>query len=103
MKKLGEVKVTFHCEREPCEDCKRNGDKVAAILASLLTDAVAKKLSAESEPTARNRENLMTVEEAAKFLGLTPLALRRRVTRGTIKPVRVGRSLRFRRDQLVKP
>jgi len=44
---------------------------------------------------------LLTVEEAAKVLGTTAAAVRKRIARGTLAAVRSGRAIRLRRGSLV--
>lgn len=54
----------------------------------------------EARLVGPNLMNLLTPTEAAKFLRISVVALRRRVQRGTLKCVRLGRSLRFRLEDL---
>jgi hypothetical protein len=44
---------------------------------------------------------LLDVDGAALLLGMTPAALRQAVYRGTLRPIRLGRRLRFRREDLL--
>ena len=48
------------------------------------------------------REELVDAKEAAKILSISPAALRKRVERGQVNPVRIGTSLRFRRSDLLQ-
>ena len=48
------------------------------------------------------REELVDTKEAAKILSISPAALRKRVERGQVVPVRIGASLRFRRSDLLQ-
>jgi excisionase family DNA binding protein len=58
--------------------------------------AVKKALAGQQD------DHLLTVDEAAASLSISPTALRKRVGRSQIPCHRVDRLLRFRRDQLVR-
>lgn len=45
-------------------------------------------------------DRLLTVEEAAGIVGVSPKALRKRIERGTVPAIRLGRSIRVRRSAL---
>ena len=62
----------------------------------LISNAVDERLD------ALLREDLVDTDEAAKILSLTPAAVRKRVERGHLTPVRIGTSLRFRRADLLQ-
>ena len=64
-------------------------------LHEMMRDAVRAEL-------AEQREDLLDVDAAAKICSMTPAELRKRVARGTVPCKRVGRSLRFRRSDLMK-
>lgn len=65
--------------------------EVRAALLEALQQAVPKN----------DTHELMTTAEAATLLRKTPLAVRRAATRGTLPVRRIGRSLRFRRSDLL--
>jgi excisionase family DNA binding protein len=46
-------------------------------------------------------DDLLNVRTAAKMLGMTPAALRQAVYRGSLPALRIGRRLRFRREDLL--
>ena len=48
----------------------------------------------------RKKEEYLDTKDAALFLSLTPNAVRIRVHRGQIKAYRLGKRLRFRREDL---
>ena len=48
------------------------------------------------------RDDLVNVEEAGQMLGISAAAVRKRVERGQLIAVRIGRSLRFRRSDLLQ-
>jgi excisionase family DNA binding protein len=62
---------------------------------SAILEVVGKALTASAQ--AARADELLTTEEKAAQLGITVKALYKRVSRGTIKPIKVGASLRFRR------
>ena len=45
---------------------------------------------------------LLTVAQAAQMLTVSTKTVRRMLSRGTLKPVRIGRSVRVRRDQVLR-
>lgn len=73
----------------------------------LATERVKNKLTeivsaaVQDQLKALLREDLVDTSEAAKILGLSTSALRKRVERGQINTVRIGTSLRFRRSDLL--
>jgi excisionase family DNA binding protein len=74
------------------DDCVRALDELRAEIAAQFT-------ALRDEIRVINDE-LLTTRQAAKSLGMTEGALRTKVWRGLIKPVRIGRSVRFRRSDL---
>jgi excisionase family DNA binding protein len=70
----------------------------AIAVATYYESVQARKLLEAAQPEPAGA--LLTIEDAAKLLRLTPRQLRKRIDRGTIKAVRVGRSLRLRRRDL---
>jgi excisionase family DNA binding protein len=64
----------------------------------LVADVVREQLR---DPTNQNPGQLLTADEAATLVGMTPSALRRAAERGTIPCRRIGRRLRFRRGDLL--
>ena len=69
---------------------------VQKTLTEIVGVAVEKRLD------ALFREDLVDTNEAAKILDMTPAAVRKRVERGQLKPVKIGTSLRFRRSDLLQ-
>lgn len=65
-------------------------------------EELRKEVAALREVLAKPTEELVTPEEAAKFLGMSLAALRRAVTRGTIPCVRIGRRVRLKKSELLK-
>ena len=60
------------------------------------------ELRAEIERSKTTRTGgLLDVPAAATLLHMTPAALRQAVHRGTIPAIRIGRRLRFRREDLL--
>jgi hypothetical protein len=59
-------------------------------------------LRAEIDDSRARPSDLLDVNAAAKLLAITPKALRQAVFRGTIRPIRVGRRLRFRARDLLE-
>jgi excisionase family DNA binding protein len=51
--------------------------------------------------TIRNRESLLTTEEVAAFLNVSPATVRRLARIGELPALRVGRQLRFDRAEVV--
>lgn len=71
-------------------------ERVQQKLSDIVGDAVEERLN------ALLHEQLVDTDEAAKILGLTPAAVRKRVERGQITAVKIGTSLRFRRSDLLQ-
>ena len=71
-------------------------DSLSAILETLraLTAKVDKL-------TEGDGDKLLSLEDAAKVVGMTPMALAKRAYRKSVPSVRVGRYIRFRRADLV--
>lgn len=46
-------------------------------------------------------DRLVSVEEAATLVGVTPGSLRKRIARGTLRAVRIGRTVRLRTADLL--
>ena len=66
----------------------------------ILTEIVG--IAVEERLEALFREDLVDTNEAARILGMTPAAVRKRVERGQLEPVKIGTSLRFRRSGLLQ-
>jgi excisionase family DNA binding protein len=64
----------------------------------LLADAIAGRVMARM--LADKPEPLLTVEEAAKYLGRTARAVRHLIATGSLPVVREGRSIRLDRREL---
>lgn len=47
------------------------------------------------------RGRSITIQEAAEMLGVSPWTVRRRITDGTIKAIRVGRLIRIPEDLMI--
>ena len=81
-------------------------DFAALIVALNANTAALARLAAPTPPAAPPPSNgpvFLTVEQAGELLGLTPRAIYARASRGQLPgAVKVGRSLRFRRDALLK-
>ena len=71
-------------------------DDVQQKLTEIVGNAVDKRLDVLLS------EDLVDTDEAAKILSLTPAAVRKRVERGQLRPIRIGTSLRFRRSDLLQ-
>jgi excisionase family DNA binding protein len=65
-----------------------------APLITMIADAVAERLKAGAP------DRLLTVPEAAKYLGRTPRALRHMISTAAIPVVREGRSVHLDRREL---
>ncbi len=82
-----------------------NIDIVAVVKEALRDSEVRDQIRAivlEVAPAPANDvEDLLDARAAAAFLGMTPAALRMAVYRGTIRCLRIGRRLRFRRSELM--
>jgi hypothetical protein len=74
--------------------------ETASDWCTLLRAAVREELA---QHVGHDPDELLTAEAAAKLLGLTPAALRRASERGRapVKPLHLGRRLRWRRGDLV--
>jgi len=46
-------------------------------------------------------DKLLTVSQAAEILGCSPMAVRKRVARGALQVVRLGRSIRVKQSSLL--
>lgn len=68
------------------------------LLRDLMADAVRQELPNASQG---DPDQLLSVDDAAALFGMTPGALRKAAARGSIKGIRVGRRLRFRRSELL--
>jgi excisionase family DNA binding protein len=49
---------------------------------------------------AEGRATIMTLQEVARFLRVHPMTIYRLIQRGDLPAARVGRSWRFRKDQI---
>lgn len=72
---------------------------------TFLADCVARCREVTSEQPgirlASQTADMLTADEVAKFLGVTVRSVRRRVLDGTLpKPTKIGRSVRFRRQDI---
>jgi excisionase family DNA binding protein len=82
-------------------------DDLTAALASPkvqeeIRRTVANALRAELGPLPAGADRLVDADEAATVLGMTPMAVRKAATRGTLPAERLGRRLRFRLSELLK-
>ena len=71
-------------------------EEARKALGAIVEDAVEVKLQ------ALLREDLVDAEEAGRIVGISAAAVRKRVERGQLSAVKVGRSLRFRRSELLQ-
>jgi excisionase family DNA binding protein len=74
-----------------------------AELPEVVEDLRQRIAELESRLTTPANDTLLDTVAAAKLLAMTPAAVRQAAYRGTIPCVRVGRRLRFRRAELLKP
>ena len=81
-----------------CSGCGRLLGALERIAAAAAKIAEQCSDSTPEEPPA---EELLNVPRTAQLLGISPGAVYGRVDRGTLRPVRAGRSLRFRRGDLL--
>ena len=65
-----------------------------------LIDAIAEAVAQKLERMATCNRRLMSVEEAAQYLGLTPAALRSKTACGEVLVVKIDAKLRFDRRDL---
>ena len=75
--------------------------KLPAVLEELRGEVDALRAELARLKVAGERDDLLDVNAAARLLGMTPAALRQAVYRRTMPALRVGRRLRFRRDDLL--
>lgn len=77
-------------------------ERTAAL--AFIADCVARcREAAATHPggTVSERPGMMTAEEVSDYLGITVRSVRRRVLDGTLpQPVKIGRSVRFRREDI---
>lgn len=96
--------MLIKCKRRSCKEigAPQNVFRGSPIfICTECTDFLAEAIGRLVMSVRENRaERLLTVNETAEILGLTPAAVRRRVGRGTLIARTVGRSLRFRREDL---
>jgi excisionase family DNA binding protein len=88
----------------PRADALRAFEALAAEVAALRT--VVAKAAPSPSAALGSPSSLLTAEEAAHRLRISPKALYQRVARGQLKAYRLGRALRFRRadlDALMRP
>ena len=80
-------------------------DLIAALVSPKVQEelrrTVASAVRAELRARPAGGARLVGAEEAATVLGMTPTAVRKAATRGTIPAERVGRRLRFRLTSLM--
>lgn len=60
-----------------------------------IADAVARRLEGKFAEQHGTGRRLLTVDEAAEYLGYTPAAIRHMVAKGQLPAVRNGRTVRF--------
>jgi excisionase family DNA binding protein len=70
--------------------------RVLAALEELLRRVVREELA-----SAGLGDALLAVPQAADLLGMTPAAVNKAAQRGTLPCVRIGRRVRFRRNELL--
>jgi hypothetical protein len=82
-------------------------NELESLVAALFRSAPVKEVlhqtvrEAVRAELADQAEEMLDARAAAKLLSMSPVALRRRALRGQIPCKRVGRSLRFRRADLL--
>jgi excisionase family DNA binding protein len=76
-------------------DISTTGNVGLDALADAIAERVIAKLRASNEP-----ERLITVPEAARYLGRTPRAVRHLISTGALPVVREGRSVHLDRQEL---
>jgi excisionase family DNA binding protein len=87
-------------------------DLTAELVAALASPAVEERLRGLLAEVVRaelggaghggDPDQLLTIRQAAKLLGMTPTALEKAVVRGRVPVIRIGRRLRFRRSDLLR-
>jgi excisionase family DNA binding protein len=69
-------------------------------IAAQLKSIVASAMKEARSPTS-TENTLLNTEQAAQLMGMTAAAVRKAAQRGTLPCMRLGRNLRFRRDELL--
>ena len=70
------------------------------LLRQLVREAVEEVLAERLPAASPADDHLLTVAQAASYLGLTEPAVRMKVRRKQLPSTRLGRLVRFRRDEL---
>jgi excisionase family DNA binding protein len=73
-------------------------DDIRAAVASVVPDL---RQAVTEAVRAALADRLVDIEEAAKIAGCSAGALRKRIARGTLKVVRIGRAVRVRTSDLL--
>ena len=71
---------------------------IRAAVASMVPELRAAVVEAVRATVA---DRLVSVEEAAEIAGCTPGALRKRIARGSLRVIRMGRAVRVRTSDLL--
>ena len=77
-------------------------DAKKAAIARRLWALREAEMEADQQPKAAPSDQLVDAAEAGRILGLSAHAVRQMAWRGTVKCVRIGRRLRFKRSELAK-
>jgi excisionase family DNA binding protein len=72
--------------------------RIAGAFAGMATEAQTRALASE----ASTDERLLTAKQAALLTGLHPETIRERGRRGLLPKVNVGKSVRFRKNDLLR-
>lgn len=94
---------------DPVDKQERRIEELTAILAPAVRAAVMYlfeeemlRLRMQNQQSPTGDERMMTVREAAQFLGVTEMGIRTWVKKGELIPRRVGADMRFLRSELLK-
>ena len=79
-----------------------DADQIRAILSPIVSEAVAAAFDTRPQPpdNTDQQPDLLSREQACRFLGITAPTVRRLVIRGDLSSVRIGRRVLFRRGDL---